>query len=90
MRGSMTPTLAETIALKGLAFLANSPEELGRFASLTGADGTQLRDGAADPEFLAAVLDYLLTDDSRLTNFCASESLEPRAVHSARHALPGG
>lgn len=86
----MTPALAQTIALKGLAFLANSPQDLQRFVDLTGADGAQLRARAADPEFLAAVLDFLLTDDSLLAGFCAGELLDPPSVHAARRGLPGG
>jgi hypothetical protein len=84
------PVPAETIALRGLAFLAASPDDLTRFMNASGVDAADLRARAAEPEFLAAILDFLLTDDTLLSAFCESETLEPRAIHLARRELPGG
>jgi len=78
------------VALKGLGYLAESPEALGRFLVQSGMTPDSLRLRAGEPEFLAAVVDFLLADDDLLTGFCAAESLEPRTVHLLRRALPGG
>lgn len=80
---------AEIVALKALGFLADSSGALDRFLAETGADILILRDRAAEPDFLAAVMDFLLTDDGLLQAFCESESLEPRTLHLLRRALPG-
>jgi hypothetical protein len=80
---------AEVLALKALTWLAQLPEELDRFGTLTGVTLEDLRQRADDPEILAAVLDFLLADDSRLTGFCDAETTDPRALHAARRALPG-
>lgn len=80
---------AEIIALKALAFLAHSPEEMDRFVALAGIALSDLRARAGEPELLAAVMDFLLADDTRLTDFCESQGLEPKTVHAARRALPG-
>jgi len=85
----MTTASAEIVALKALGFLAESPAALDRFLAETGADILILRDRAAEPEFLAAVMDFLLTDDGLLQGFCESELLEPRTFHMLRRALPG-
>ncbi|HEY7978121.1 MAG TPA: DUF3572 domain-containing protein [Rhizomicrobium sp.] len=89
MRPKMTPANAETLALKGLAFLANSDEPLDRFMALSGAGADELRERAGEPEFLAAVMDFLLSDEALLTTFCDETSIDPRELQMARQALPG-
>jgi hypothetical protein len=85
----MDPVAAETLALKALAYLAQSTEELERFVALTGVTPANLRARAGDPEILAAVLDFVLADDQRVTGFCELAEIDPRDLHMARHALPG-
>lgn len=85
----MTPANAEILALKGLAFLANSDEPLDRFMALSGVGADQLRERADDPEFLAAVMDFLLSDEALLTIFCDNASIDPHDLQMARQALPG-
>ena len=80
---------AETIGLKALSFLAAEPEALDRFLAISGADPSTLRNGAETPHVLAAVLDFLLSDDPLLIRFCEGESLEARAVHLAAARLGG-
>jgi hypothetical protein len=87
---SMNLAAAETLGLKALGWLANTPDDLGRFLSISGADSADLRVRANDRAFLAAVLDFLLSDDSLLTAFCEAESADYRQVHVARHALENG
>lgn len=80
---------AETLALNALAFLAESPDALARFVAASGLTPESLRVRAVEPEFLGAVLDFLLADDELLIAFCERQSLEPRFVHSARRILSG-
>jgi hypothetical protein len=80
---------AEILAFKGLAFVANDPVALERFLSLTGITAPELRDRAEEPEFLAALLDFLMGDEPLLTGFCEDEGLDAATLHSARRALPG-
>jgi Protein of unknown function (DUF3572) len=85
----MQSTSAETLALKGLAFLARDPEQLLRFLTATGVELDHLRQRAEDPELLAAVLDFLLAEEALLLDFSASEGLDAMAVRGACRALPG-
>ena len=85
----MTPAAAEIIALKGLTFLANSDGPLDRFMTLTGTGPADLRARAGEPEFLAAVMDFLMSDEALLTNFCENAAIDPRELQMARQALPG-
>jgi uncharacterized protein DUF3572 len=89
MRGSFTAEAAETIALQGLAWLASMPDDIDRFLNISGLEAAALRERAGEPEFLAAVLDFLLSDDKLLTGFSDQEGLDPRDIHLARRALPG-
>jgi hypothetical protein len=81
---------SEIIALQALAFIAQSQDDLERFLNLSGLDTEDLRRRAGEPELLAAVLDFLLANEPLLTAFCASETIDSRHIHMARHALPGG
>lgn len=90
MRSSPAAAAAEILALKALAFLANAPGAMERFMAQSGADAVIVREQAENPEFLAAVMDFLLSDDALLTEFCGGAALDPRTLHTVRHALPGG
>jgi hypothetical protein len=85
----MQAETAETLALKGLAHVAADPESLGRFMDLAGLGVDDLRARAGDPELLAAVMDFLLSDDARLLAFCQAEGLTPVKAHAVRRALVG-
>ena len=81
---------AQTIALTALGWIAANDELFPAFLAATGASLAELRSRAADPMFLAAVLDFLLQEDAWVLDFCAENSLPPPSLQSARAALPGG
>ncbi|MEJ1969575.1 MAG: DUF3572 domain-containing protein [Rhizomicrobium sp.] len=85
----MTPDRAQILALKALGFLANSEDALDRFTALSGLDRGTLRERAGEAEMLASVLDFLLSDEALLVDFCHGESCDPKAIHMARHVLGG-
>jgi hypothetical protein len=74
---------AQTMALQGLAFLAEQPDRLQRFASVTGLDLGELRARADAPDLLAAVLEHLAGDESLLLVFAASRGIAADAVAPA-------
>lgn len=81
---------AEALAIDALSWLAGRPEALGRFLASTGAGPAELRARATDPAFLGFVVDYMLSDEPLLMQFCADRSFQPEAPMQARAALPGG
>ena len=81
---------AETIALQALAWLAANEELLPTFMGASGIGADELRQSAADADFLASVLDFILTDDAWVTGFCDAQRLPYAAVLQARQSLPGG
>lgn len=77
-------------AIVALGWIAGQPEVAGRFLDATGASATELRDRAADPEFLGFVLDFLLADEALLVEFARDAGIAPDRPIRARAALPGG
>jgi len=80
---------AESLAAGALGFLAADPLRLERFLALSGLGPHNLRQAAADPWFLSAVLDYVAADEALLVAFAASRGLDPGAVARARESLGG-
>ncbi len=85
----MRQETAETIALQALGWLAEE-ELLGAFLGASGAALQDVPARAQEPEFLAAVLDFLLMEEARVRRFCAARGLACEAPMQARGRLPGG
>lgn len=81
---------AETLALQALGWLAGEDELFGAFLGATGATPVAVAEAAGQPEFLAAVLDFLLQEDARIIAFCDAAGLAYALPLQARAALPGG
>jgi hypothetical protein len=80
---------AELLAIQALAFLAEDQGRLERFLMASGIAPQQLRNAAAEPEFLAGVLDHLGAEEALLLAFAAHAGIDPADVARARRALPG-
>ncbi len=86
----MTPDSAEKVALTALVWIAERDELASSFLGASGASADDLRERAADPEFLGFVLDFLLSDEEALLSFCDDAALKPDMPMRARASLPGG
>ena len=80
---------AELLAIQALAFLAADQGRLDRFLMASGIAPQQLRRAAAEPEFLAGVLDHLGADEALLLAFAEHAGIDPSDVARARRALAG-
>lgn len=81
---------AETVALRALGWLAGQEELLPEFLMATGASVDELRAAAARPEFLGAVLDFILAEDARVIAYCDAVGIPYTEPMRARAVLPGG
>ena len=79
--------VAEIVAIQALSFVAGDPERLGKFLAETGIGPDTLRKSAADPKFLASVLDFVLADDATVKAFAKEAELHPTNVMAAREVL---
>ena len=84
-----TREVAESVAIQALNFLATEPARLGRFLALSGLGPESIRSAAAQPGFLAGVLEHLAGDEALLVAFAAEAGLEPGDVDKARAVLAG-
>jgi hypothetical protein len=89
LRAQGEPETAENIAIQALSFIAGDGERLGRFLAITGIGPTDIRSAAAEPGFLAGVLDYLAADERLLKEFTSDAGLAPDDVARAHVALGG-
>lgn len=81
---------AETLAIEALGFIAGEPDPLARFLATSGIGPATLRRAAADPAFLAGVLDFLLGDEALLVAFAGRAGIPPERIGEARRAFSRG
>jgi hypothetical protein len=87
-KGTQNPReVAEIVAIQALSFVAGDPERLGAFLAETGIGPETLRSAAANPHFLAGVLDFVLRDDATVKAFAAASELDPTTIAAAREVL---
>ena len=88
-KAALHPDEASLIALKALAYIAQDDDRLSRFLALTGVEADYVPSAASSPEFQAAVLEYLMTDETTLVAFCVTEEIEADAPGQALRLLAG-
>ena len=86
---SLSPSDAESIALRALGFLGDHRERLDGFLALTGIELAGFRAAAIEPGFLIGVLDHFASDESLLLSFAREMGLSPVMVVEARTILAG-
>jgi len=84
---SLTQEAAEGLAIQALTFIAGDGERLGRFLAITGIGPAEIRSAAAEPGFLAGILDYIASDERLLTEFAAAARVNPADLGHAQTAL---
>jgi hypothetical protein len=78
---------AEMLAVQALAFIAEDEDRLGGFLASTGLALQSIRDAAREPDFLAGVLEHMLTDENLLIAFADGVGIDPAEVARARQML---
>jgi hypothetical protein len=79
--------VAEIVAVQALSFVAGDPERLGAFLAESGIGPETLRKAAADPRFLASVLDFVMRDDATVKAFASAAQLHPTNIAAAHQVL---
>ena len=90
MTVNMNLEQAEIYATKAATWLISNEDVLKIFMGSTGVSGYTVKNDFQDAVFLAAVLDFLLLDDSWVIAACDAMHLDPEAMSAARLLLPGG
>jgi hypothetical protein len=85
----MNRNSAETLAIQALGWIAARDDLFAAFLGASGAAVADLRARAADPVFLAAVLDFLMQSDEVVLAFAAETGVAPEAAMQAAAVLAG-
>jgi hypothetical protein len=78
---------AEILALQALGWLAGDEDRLSRFLALSGLDPAGLRSLADSRDTQRAVMDFLLSDEELLLDFCEIAQIRPQDFPAYRHRL---
>lgn len=81
---------ATALALQAVAVIVADEDLLPRFLAITGSDADDLRQRIGDPDFLGAVLDFVLEDDATVHRVADAAGVNPEMLMIARAKLPGG
>src|SRR5256885_15639714 len=85
----ITRKIAESLAIQALGFMAGDPERLGAFLAATGIGPEMIRQAAAEPAFLAGVLDHVAADEPLLMAVAGHAGVTPPEVEHPPAALSG-
>ena len=87
--GTMSEETAHGVAVQALGFIAADDALLSRFVAVTGTDVGRIREAAAEPGFLAGVLEFLLGHEPDTLAFAEAIGTEPADIMRAHVALSG-
>ncbi|MGL5010157.1 MAG: DUF3572 domain-containing protein [Paracoccaceae bacterium] len=90
INGPFEREIAETEALTMLAWLAGDAELFNAFLAAAGASVSEIAGLAAKPEFLAAVVDFVMAEDAHVLAWAEAAGRRPETVLQIRAGLPGG
>ena len=85
----ITTSEAETIALRVLTYVAQQDRALQALLAQSGIAPTSLQERLNDPDLLGGILDFLLSNEKLLVDFCEIEKLSPDKLAHVRQAFPG-
>jgi hypothetical protein len=81
--------IAENLAIQALGLMASDPERLGAFLAATGIGPEMIRKAAAEPSFLAGVLDHICGEEALLVAVAEHAGVTPQDVEHAQAVLSG-
>ena len=85
-----TPNDPVALALAALAATLGEPRRAQRFLDLTGIGTEELREKAAEPELLAALVRFLEAHEPDLVDVAGTIGVAPADLVEARRSLEGG
>ena len=80
---------AETIALNIASFLFSDEERIAGFLGTTGIDTDDLRTNLTTPNIQIGILEYLLSREDILLEFCEANNVDPEYPKTAATILSG-
>ncbi len=85
----MNQTDAQKKAIECLYFLASNEDYLGDFLSITGLGPGTIRQAAQDPNFLNAVITFIMDDEKRILDCATALNISPEKLLQIYEVLVG-
>jgi hypothetical protein len=83
----ITPDQAQNVALETFTALTSHGGRLARFMNISGLTPETIRTAAAEPGFLAGILDYVASDEALLLELAKEMDVKPEHIMEARATL---
>jgi hypothetical protein len=83
----ITHDQAQTVALEAFTALSSHGGRLARFMNISGLTPETIRGAAAEPGFLAGILDYVASDEALLLELAKEMDMKPEHIMEARSTL---
>lgn len=83
-------TRFETLAIQAVAYLLTDDDTRQGFLNATGLEEEAIRSGLENRGFLAGVLEYLLSREDLLLDFCEQNEIPPELPARAQQTLAAG
>ena len=80
---------AETIALKAVYFILADDKIKEDFITISGIQPSSFEGLVKNPEFFGGILDFLLTNEEKLLEFCKECEIAPEEPARVRQLFPG-
>tara|TARA_S200000501_G_C20159326_1_gene455111 strand:+ start:161 stop:484 length:324 start_codon:yes stop_codon:yes gene_type:complete len=80
---------AETLAFSVASFLFSDEDRLSKFFGITGINADDLRTNLTTPDIQIGILEYLLSREDILLEFCEANNVDPEYPKTAMTILSG-
>lgn len=78
---------AEELAVQGFEYMGANPSHLAAFLNESGLAPQDLREVAAKPHFLKAVMQFIISNENLLLDFANAKQLNPQDIAGAARQL---
>jgi hypothetical protein len=86
---SVTPELADEIAVKILAWLSGQDDLMSRFLAMTGIEARDIRRAAGEPGFFGGLTGFLMNHEPTLMAFSAESGVSVDWIQAAHRHFAG-
>ncbi|MEH6474984.1 MAG: DUF3572 domain-containing protein [Sneathiella sp.] len=85
----MNQELADIIALQAVTYLLSDEKRISWLLGDTGLSSDDLRQAPNSPDILAGIIDFLLSHENILVDFCTECEIDPTLLQQIRPFFPG-
>jgi len=89
IKHDMNQELADITALQAVTYLLSDEKRISWLLNETGLSSDELRRAPGSPDILAGIIDFLLSHEEILVDFCSECGIDPHLPQRIRPFFPG-